>query len=83
VRNDDDHNQEKSIAIYPGSFDPVTNGHLDVIERATFLFDEVFVLVAHNPVKGMGMFTPKDRVQLILDSVAPKLVGASVKADYM
>ncbi len=37
-------------AIYPGSFDPVTNGHLDVIERARKLFDEVVVAVAHNDV---------------------------------
>ncbi len=38
-------------AIYPGSFDPVTNGHLDVIERARKLFDEVIVAVAHNDQK--------------------------------
>jgi len=38
-------------AIYPGSFDPVTNGHLDVIERARKLFDEVIVAVAHNDEK--------------------------------
>ena len=45
--------------------------------------DEVLVLVAHNPEKSTGMFLPKDRVQLILDSVGPRLVGKSVKADYM
>jgi pantetheine-phosphate adenylyltransferase len=82
MRNHGHHNQQKTIAVYPGSFDPITNGHLDVIERATYLFDEVFVLVAHNPDKGTGMFTPKDRVQLILDSVH-ELVGKSVRADYM
>ena len=38
-------------AIYPGSFDPITNGHLDVIERARKLFDEVVVAVAHNDEK--------------------------------
>jgi pantetheine-phosphate adenylyltransferase len=38
-------------AIYPGSFDPVTNGHLDVIDRARKLFDEVIVAVAHNDQK--------------------------------
>lgn len=40
-----------TIAVVPGSFDPVTLGHLDVIERATHLFDEVHVVVVHNPAK--------------------------------
>lgn len=40
-----------TVAVVPGSFDPVTLGHLDVIERATHLFDEVHVVVVHNPAK--------------------------------
>lgn len=51
-------------AIYAGSFDPVTNGHLDVIERAAKLFDEVIVAVAFNPEK-RGLFTPDERVHLL------------------
>lgn len=74
---------EKSIAIYPGSFDPITNGHLDIIERATFLFDEVYVLVAHNPAKSVGMFTPKERVAMIGEAVGKPLLGTHVKVDYM
>src|SRR5207302_5827229 len=51
-------------AIYPGSFDPVTNGHLDVIERARKLFDEVIVAVAHNDQK-QPMFSLEERLELL------------------
>lgn len=51
------------IAVYPGSFDPITNGHLDVIHRAASMFDRVIVAVAHNPDK-TGLFTVEERVTL-------------------
>ena len=51
-------------AIYAGSFDPVTNGHLDVIERAAKLCDEMIVAVAFNPEK-RGLFAPEERVALL------------------
>ena len=51
-------------AIYPGSFDPVTNGHLDVVERARKLFDEVIVAVAHNEQK-QPFFTLAKRLELL------------------
>jgi pantetheine-phosphate adenylyltransferase len=51
-------------AIYPGSFDPVTNGHLDVIDRARKLFDEVIVAVAHNDQKD-PLFPLDERLRLI------------------
>jgi len=54
-------------AIYPGSFDPVTNGHLDVIERARKLFDEVVVAVAHNDEK-QPLFSLKDRLDLLRET---------------
>ena len=54
-------------AIYPGSFDPVTNGHLDVIERARKLFDEVIVAVAHNDEK-QPLFSLKDRLDLLRET---------------
>ena len=56
------------IAICPGSFDPVTMGHLDIIRRASVLFDKVIVLVVVNPVKNTS-FTPEERVELIRKSV--------------
>lgn len=56
-------------AICPGSFDPVTNGHLDVIERASKLFDEVYVVVMTNYQKiGSMTFTEEERVELIKKS---------------
>ena len=55
-------------AIYPGSFDPVTNGHLDVIERARKLFDEVIVAVAHNDQKH-PLFTLEERLDLLQSTI--------------
>ena len=57
------------IAIYPGSFDPLTNGHLDVVQRAAKLFDRVVVAVAKNEGK-RPLFTLKERVALVNQSVA-------------
>ena len=55
-------------AIYPGSFDPVTNGHLDVIDRARKLFDEVIVAVAHNDQKH-PLFTLEERLDILQSTV--------------
>jgi pantetheine-phosphate adenylyltransferase len=55
-------------ALYPGSFDPITNGHLDVIERAARLFDHVLVAVADNNSKN-ALFSTEERVSLIRQSV--------------
>jgi pantetheine-phosphate adenylyltransferase len=57
------------IAVVPGSFDPVTLGHLDVIERAAGLFDELHVLVVHNPGK-TALLPIAQRVSLIQEAVA-------------
>ncbi len=54
----------KIIAIYPGTFDPITNGHIDVVRRATEMFGTVIVLVARNSTKA-PMFTDKERVAMI------------------
>lgn len=53
-----------SRCVFPGSFDPVTNGHVDLIERAARLFDEVIVAVLHNPAK-MGRFPVDKRIELL------------------
>ncbi|MCZ8154717.1 MAG: pantetheine-phosphate adenylyltransferase [Leptospira sp.] len=54
----------RSIAIYPGSFDPFTNGHLDIIRRAHPLFDQIIIAVAVNSKKS-SLFSPEERVELI------------------
>jgi pantetheine-phosphate adenylyltransferase len=57
------------IAVYPGSFDPFTNGHLDVVDRALGIFDKLIVAVAANPEKRQPLFTVDERVKLITASV--------------
>jgi pantetheine-phosphate adenylyltransferase len=56
------------VALYPGSFDPVTRGHLDILERATLIFDRVVIGVLQNPSK-TPLFTTDERVDLIRQSV--------------
>lgn len=55
---------KKITAVYPGTFDPVTNGHLDIIERACELFDKVIVSIAVNPNK-KPLFSEKERIDMI------------------
>lgn len=57
-----------SIAIYPGTFDPITNGHIDVIERASSIFDSVVVVIAKNPKKE-ALFAESERLEMVKDAV--------------
>ncbi|PTW90554.1 phosphopantetheine adenylyltransferase [Microbacteriaceae bacterium MWH-Ta3] len=66
-----------SLAVVPGSFDPVTLGHLDVIERAARIFDEVHVVVVHNPAKS-AMLPVARRVELIEQSLAEAGINGNV-----
>ena len=54
----------QKIAVVPGSFDPITYGHLDIIERACKIFDKVYVSVLRNSSK-KGLFSPEERIDLI------------------
>src|SRR5246127_3792120 len=63
-------NKSKPLtAIYPGSFDPIHFGHIDVIRRSVLLFDEVIVAVAYNPHKDSALFTADERVEMIRDVI--------------
>lgn len=55
-------------AIFPGSFDPITNGHLDVVKRGIKLFDELIIAVGRSPIKNQ-LFSPEERVEMIAELV--------------
>jgi pantetheine-phosphate adenylyltransferase len=55
----------QKIAVYPGSFDPITNGHVDLINRGMRMFDEIIVLIAYNPNKSAYLFSVEERVEMI------------------
>jgi len=59
-----------NIAIYPGSFDPITNGHVDLVKRTLRVFDTVIVAIAINPDKDRSLFTVAERLQMINDVFA-------------
>ena len=69
-----------SIAVYPGSFDPISNGHLDIIKRAAKIFDKIYVLVSVNPNKKY-IFTDDERFEMLkvatkdLDNVEVEVSG--------
>ncbi len=58
-----------STAIFPGSFDPITNGHLDIIRRSGDVFSKVIVAIGQNPEK-VDVFTPEERVEMISELVS-------------
>lgn len=57
-----------SIAVFPGSFDPITCGHIDIVKRAASVFDKVYVSILDNPGKG-STFTVEERLELISDAI--------------
>jgi len=59
----------KKIAVCPGSFDPITCGHLDIIRRGLCVFDKVIIAIGHNPLK-KDLFTTEEKMEMIKDSVA-------------
>jgi pantetheine-phosphate adenylyltransferase len=66
-----------TLAVYPGSFDPITLGHVDIIERCSRIVDELHVLVVHNPEK-TPRFSSAKRIQLIQDSLKEAGVAVAV-----
>jgi pantetheine-phosphate adenylyltransferase len=68
-----------NIAIYPGSFDPITNGHVDLVTRTLRVFDRIIVAIATNPEKDRSLFSVEERLQMI-NEVFANLAGR-VQAD--
>jgi pantetheine-phosphate adenylyltransferase len=65
----------KKVAVYPGSFDPITNGHIDIINRGLRCFDKIVILVGYNPVKTF-LFSVEERISMIKD-----LIGDNPRLD--
>lgn len=65
-------NRKKKIAIYPGTFDPITNGHMSLVNRAVKLFDELIVAVARSSTKST-LFTTEERMEMVEKSIGSKL----------
>jgi len=65
-------------AIFPGSFDPITNGHLDVVKRGMKLFDDLIIAVGRSPIKNQ-LFSPEERVEMIAELVED-MPGVSVES---
>src|SRR5262245_6696452 len=70
----------RRIAVYPGSFDPVTNGHLDILRRACRLFDHVVVAVSHNSQKD-PLFTTEERGELLRLALKKEIRKGQVSID--
>jgi pantetheine-phosphate adenylyltransferase len=67
-------------AVFPGSFDPITNGHLDVVSRGIKLFDELIIAVGRSPIKNQ-LFTPEERVEMIAELLEEvNMPGVSVES---
>ncbi len=64
---DSENHSRKSLAVYPGTFDPITMGHMDIIDRALNLFDQVIIAIAINPGK-KPLFSLEERVEMVKDS---------------
>ena len=71
-------NRPQRIALFPGTFDPLTNGHLDVIRRSQHLFDQLIVAIGHNPTKS-ELFTKDERLEMIRDIIADQQLDVAVE----
>ncbi|MEJ5365268.1 MAG: pantetheine-phosphate adenylyltransferase [Desulfosoma sp.] len=68
------------LAVYPGSFDPITNGHLDLLERALKIFDRVIIAVASNPAKN-PLFSLEERMEMIRGSLVGHPLASRIDVD--
>src|SRR3989338_7664888 len=74
--------KNQKIAVYPGSFDPVTNGHLDILERALKIFDRIIVMIGDNPNKN-PFFSPSERIDMLNEAIKKQIkVKGVVEVEY-
>lgn len=70
--------RRERVAVFPGSFDPLTNGHLDIVQRSLQIFERVIVAVAYNATKDSALFTPAERVEMIREATrSPRVIADS------
>jgi len=69
------------LAVYPGSFDPITNGHLDLLERALKIFDRIIIAIAIHPAKN-PLFTIEERLDLIRRSIEGNPLADRIRVDF-
>ena len=70
----------EKLAVYPGSFDPITNGHLDLLDRGLKVFDRIIMAIALNPEK-KGLFTTEERVELMRESLVDHPLRHRIEVD--
>ena len=61
---------ESKLVVYPGSFDPITNGHVNLVERTLSIFDEVIIAIARNQDKASALFSLEERIGMVRDVFA-------------
>lgn len=69
------------VAVYPGSFDPITYGHMDIAKRALKVFDRLIILISVNPSK-KTMFSPEERVEMVKEALKPCIDKIDVVISY-
>ncbi len=75
-------NDQPRVALYAGTFDPITNGHLDILERCLDLFDKIIVGIAHNPAKSVH-FTLEERKEMIEEVIGENGFSGRVQVDVL
>ena len=67
------------IALYPGSFDPITRGHIDIIKRSSNLFDKLIIGIFKNSTKSKAWFSDEEKVEMIQEILKKESIGAEIK----
>ena len=69
----------KKVALYPGSFDPITKGHVDIIKRSSHLFDKLIIGIFKNSTKSKAWFSDKEKVEMIEEILKKENINAEIK----